>query len=145
MRYPRETIDPFLTAFVAHYRRGKTPESAKRIDYLHTLLRRCLEAEGEKIASCDECRALLAAERSFRPDDAFARLMDVELLVFALEYFIHPPWLRSDPAMATAQWRFVDAMLASLGENGFDQCECIQQSLGSITAHIDRALGRRRG
>jgi hypothetical protein len=110
------TIDPFLTAFFADLHRRRPASEAARIDYLDRLLRRCLEEESGSL-TCTECHSVLALERLVNGTNPFATAMSLANLVPAREYFVHSPWLRSDPAMQAAQWKLVEALLDALEDS----------------------------
>jgi hypothetical protein len=141
MTHQLATIDPFLTAFFERYRVGKPPAVVARIDYLDTLLRRCLEEDNAWL-DCRECRSLVALERLVNPVDPFATVISLENLVTALAYFVHAPWLRSDPAMQAAQWRIVEAMLDDLEDRPDFDWSGLGQTHGMLRAHIHSGLRR---
>ena len=141
------TIDSFLGPFLQGYRRGRSADTLRRIDYLERLLHECME-DAATNRVCDDCREMLALERIIDPVGAFPRVMEVECLPGVLLAFVHRPWLRSDPVMRRAQWKFVEAALDALLEHGLGWSVSVQASLGSLVDHIDwelhRAAWRRR-
>jgi len=104
------TIDRFLTPFVAAYSAGKPIVTVLRIDRLDTLLRACVEDQ-DRTVQCVECRAVLSIEKVFNEVNPFAASMTLDRLLYALGFFVHSPWLRSDPEMQAEQWRFVRAIV----------------------------------
>lgn len=139
------TIEPFLTAVLERYRAGKSPAERDRIDRLDTLLRRCLEEVGTA-GSCADCQRLLEAERVFDPVGAFARVMHVESLVYVLVYFVHAPWLRADPQLRDAQWRFVEVLLDAAESTAMPASDQLVDALVTLREHIwwGQNGGRRR-
>jgi hypothetical protein len=135
------TIDPFLTAFFGRYRAGKPSAAVARIDYLDTLLRRCLEEESAWL-QCVECQSLISLERAVNHANPFATVMPLEKLVPALGYFVHAPWLRSDAAMQAAQWRLVEALLDGLEDRPDFDWSGLGQTHGMLRAHIHSGLRR---
>jgi hypothetical protein len=138
--YP-PTIDQFLTAFFERHRTGKPAATVARIDYLDTLLRRCLEEDNDWL-DCPECRSLVALERLVNPVNPFATVISLEKLVTALAYFVHSPWLRSDPAMQAAQWRLVEALLDALDAHPRMDWWGLEQTSAVLRGHIDHGLRR---
>lgn len=110
------TIDPFLTASTDAYCARLDEVDAVRVRYLDTLLRQCVEELAFDV-QCVECRALLTLERAFNPANPYATSMSLTNLLNALFSFVHVPWLRSDVAMAAAQWKFVRALLDALEQS----------------------------
>ena len=141
MTHQTTTIDSFLGPFLAQYRRGKSADAVRRIDYLERLLGDCME-DAALHRVCDDCREMLALERMIDPVGAFPRVMDVECLVDVLLAFVHRPWLRSDPAMQRAQWRLVEAAVVALGEYGVSWSPSLERSLKSLVDHVDYELHR---
>ena len=113
MTNPYLTIDPFLTSFVKAHGAGKPAAVVSRIEYLDALLRRCLEEQDDEV-QCVECRARLSIEKVFNSVNPFATAMWLDRLLWALGYFVHSPWLRSDTVMQAEQWRFVKAIVESV-------------------------------
>jgi hypothetical protein len=138
------TIDQFLTAFVERHRAGKPAAAVARIDYLDALLRQCLEEDNHWL-ECPECRSLVALERLVNPVNPFATVISLEKLVTALAYFVHSPWLRSDPAMQAAQWRLVEALLDALEAHPRMDWWGLHETRSMLRRHIDHGLRRSKG
>lgn len=136
-----ELIDPFLAEFVDRYRRSSELSIRGRIDYLDKLLRRYLD-EASIDYPCPFCRVLLDAERLLDPEGAFTRVMNLEDLVFMLSGFIHRPWLRDDPLMQRAQWKFVEALLIAIQAAPMHECEDLNKRYVHLWQHINWALRR---
>lgn len=132
-------IDPFLTAFVTSYARGRAAPQLARIAYLDALLRRCVEETGPSLL-CPECRIMLDVERVFDPTGACARIMRLDCLVLVLVTFIHRPWLRAEPVLRTAQWHFVDRLLGELEKTPLPASAQIRDALSALHGHVDGAL-----
>lgn len=132
-------IDPFLTDFVQRYSYRKQGAARARIRYLDRLLRWFLEETSAKV-DCSHCQSLLEAERVLDPVGAFARVMDVDDLVFRLIHFVHAPWLQADRSMELAQWKFVEALLAAA--DGYRTCRCddCEIRILDLRRHIDVTL-----
>ncbi|WP_323959159.1 hypothetical protein GC088_11530 [Arthrobacter sp. JZ12] len=89
---PVETI---LTRYFSVSASGKHPATVQRYERVLAHLKLFLEEEGDSSIN-PESATLLALERQFQPDDAFARLLGAEDLVFALPRFLSSAWLLSD-------------------------------------------------
>jgi hypothetical protein len=132
-------IDPFLSAFVDSCARKKTAKELGRLAYLDALLRRCIEETGPDLL-CPECRAMLDVERVFDPVGACARMMRLDCLALVLVRFVHRPWLRADPVLRLAQWRFVEGLLAELEKTPLPATREFADALASLHSHVDGAL-----
>ena len=109
----RPTINHILTQFFAAEAEGMKGVRRQRVDRVERALRNCLESEGHRVL-IDRDRAVLHAEREFDPDDAFARMMHADDLVFALPLFLEPLWLRADPSDRRIQLALVDKLTGYL-------------------------------
>jgi hypothetical protein len=136
-----QIIDPFLADFVDRYRQASELSDRGSVDYLDKLLRRYLDEMSETYP-CPFCRVLLEAERLLDPKGAFTRVMDLEDLVFMLSGFIHRPWLRENPMMQRAQWRFVEALLIAIQAQPMLECEELNVRYVHLWQHINWALRR---
>jgi len=136
-----QIIDPFLANFVERYRESSPPSARGSVDYLDKLLRRYLD-EASRDYPCAFCRVLLEAERLLDPEGAFTRVMDLEDLVFMLSDFIHRPWLRDNPLMQRAQWRFVEALLIAIQSQPMPECDDLNVRYVHLWQHINWALRR---
>jgi hypothetical protein len=137
----KTTIDAFLRPFLSEYRRGRSADSLRRIDALARLLGECME-DVALHRVCDDCRVMLALERMIDPVGAFPRVMAVECLFDVLLAFVHRPWLRSEPVMRRAQWEFVEAAVAALGEHGVWWSPDLERTVASLVDHVDYELHR---
>lgn len=88
-------VDQILTRYFSASSAGKHPATVERYDRVLQHLRLFLEDEGDSTVS-GETAELLALERQFEPDAAFARLLGAEELVFALPRFLNSFWLLPD-------------------------------------------------
>lgn len=66
--------------------------------------------------------------------------MDLEDLVFMLSDFIHRPWLRDNPLMQRAQWRFVEALLIAIQSQPMPECDDLNVRYVHLWKHINWAL-----
>lgn len=95
MTNTRPTIDHILNAFFAEKLLDKKGIARSRIEQVQLHLRECAEAEAHRILVTSDL-VVLAAEREFHPDDAVARTMHADDLIFLLTIFTMEPWLPED-------------------------------------------------
>ena len=129
----RPNIDGILVAFFGREREGKKGLTLQRIDLVERLLRQYLDAAGDRIL-VDDDRILLAAEREFEPDGAFARTMHADDLVFTLPNFLNTV-ASLEPLDRRVQLRMVDRLIGFLlGEGLVDQGELFRPLLEARVA-----------
>ena len=140
-----QTIDQFLTPFIAAHQAGKPITTALRIERLDALLRDCIEDQDQTVA-CVECRAALSIERVFNEVNPFASVMALDRLLYALGAFVHAPWLRSDPEMQAEQWRLVRAIVDGvLRVPGFEERHMtpeLERQITMLREHVTWGLHR---
>jgi hypothetical protein len=91
------TIPEILDPFFAAQKVGAQPELITRFDAVERKLRTCIEQEANRILD-DDTLALVEREREAHPEDAAARMMNGEDLVYLLSIFVTPRWLPEDLA-----------------------------------------------
>jgi len=91
----RPSIDEILTAFFAREHAAASGIRSQRLERIEAALRGCLEADCDRVLD-ERGLSLLAVERVFDPDGAFARSMRADDLVFALLVFLDDRWLQPD-------------------------------------------------
>lgn len=138
MKARRPTIDEILSPFFAHQGEGKTGLALRRIVEVERRLRECCESEADRILT-DTDRAILSIERQFDPDEAVARIMDAEPLIFFLSIFVTPEWLPPDPVQAKVQLRIIERL------TGFLLRERLIDRYSFSCPLIDIEIGIRRG
>lgn len=132
------TIDDIFDSYLRAERDGASGINQLRIVLVESLLRECLENDGEKILTASD-RILLEAERNFAAEGAFARTMHAEDLLFVLPLFLTSPWLLQKPLEQRVQLDLVEKLTAFLLRSGLvprEGRECILIDIGSA---IDRA------
>ncbi|MFC0681731.1 hypothetical protein ACFFGH_28200 [Lysobacter korlensis] len=105
----RPTIDTILTEFFAAELEGKRGITRERIEFVDVSLRHFLEAAGEQVLVADDL-ILLATEREFEPEGAFARTMHADDLIFALAGYLNSMVPR-EPMVLRVQLRMVDRLI----------------------------------
>ena len=137
MTTSQPTIDEILRPFFDRRLEGTTGIKRQRIERVEQLLRTCLEAEGEQIL-VERDRTILAAERAFQAEGAFARTMRADDLAYVLPIFLEPPWLQPDRLLQRVQLHLADALTGHLvyGRLVTWDDSCI---LWEIRGGIDRA------
>ena len=103
------TIDDLIRTYFAARVTEVTGIRQRRIAQLEPLLRRCLDAEAERIAPADR-RTLFEAEKEFDPVGAFARTMTATELLRVFPPFLRQPWLLQHPLEQGEQLGAVVAM-----------------------------------
>jgi hypothetical protein len=140
-----QTIDQFLTPFIAAHQAGKPITTALRIERLDALLRACIEDQDQTV-TCVECCAALSIERVFNAVNPFATVMGLDRLLYALGTFVHTPWLRSDPEMQAEQWRLVraivDAVLRAPGFHERHMTPELERQITMLREHVTWGLHR---
>lgn len=103
-----------------------------------------METEGERILVSED-REILAAERQFTPQDAVARTMHADDLVFVLLMFVRDPWLPDDLVQRATQLRLTEYLTALLLADRLVDVEQLRCELMDLRAWIDdeKALLRR--
>jgi len=142
MKQLRPHIDGILAEFFSRHLEGKAGLRRKRIERVEQRLRECLEMEGHRVLVTSDL-VLLEAEREFHPDDAFARTMHADDLIYVLDTFVRDPWLSQDPTDRRVQLRVTDALAgAILGHRLVDrqQMMCPLLDLRAAIDDAQRAL-----
>jgi hypothetical protein len=144
MNTQRPTINPILRQFFDSSTTNKTGLARSRIHLVERRLRECLETEGERILVSED-REILAAERQFTPQDAVARTMHADDLVFVLLMFVRDPWLPDDLVQRATQLRLTEYLTALLLADRLVDVEQLRCELMDLRAWIDdeKALLRR--
>jgi hypothetical protein len=88
----RLCVDRLLGVFFMFCSADQEPATVERNERIHAHLRKFLDACGDDYVNLQQ-EQLLALERQFRPDGAFARLMHADELLTALPAFLSPVWL----------------------------------------------------
>ncbi|TFC48893.1 hypothetical protein E3T24_12550 [Cryobacterium sp. TmT2-59] len=131
------TIDDILGHVIHAERERATGVKRRRIDLVESLLRECLETDGERIL-VEPDRVLLAAERQFEPDGAFTRTMHAEDLLFVLPLFLTSPWLRPNHLEQRVQLDLAEILATAVMRSGLVPREGRQCILMDIRGAIDR-------
>lgn len=113
MQTQRPHIDEILTAFLSAQVKGKSGLRRSRLVAVDAQLRRCLEEEGHRILT-DGDRSILELEREITAEDAFARTMHADDLLFGLGLFVSEPWLLPDRIDRGVQLRFAETLSTQL-------------------------------
>ncbi|WP_417510827.1 hypothetical protein [Microbacterium sp.] len=113
MNTQRPHIDEILTAFLNAQIKEKTGLRRRRIVTAEEHLRHCMEAEGHRILTNGDL-ALLKLEREIAPDNAFARTMFADDLLYALGIYVSDSWLLPDRIDRGVQLRFADDLTTQL-------------------------------
>ncbi len=106
----RPTIDQILSEFFAAELDGKNGITRERIQFVDVSLRHYLETAGEEVLVDDDA-SLLAHERDFDPDGAFARAMHADHLILALAGYLSAMVPR-EPIVLRVQLRMVERLIA---------------------------------
>ena len=132
----RPNIEEILGAFFGREREGKKGLTLQRIDLVERMLREFLDASGERIL-VDDDRTLLAAEREFEPDNAFARTLHAENLLLALPVFLTSV-ATLEPLDRRVQLRMADRLIGfMLGKRMVDQHALLRPLLEARVAIDD--------
>ncbi|WP_104101645.1 hypothetical protein [Arthrobacter sp. 08Y14] len=86
------TVEEILRTFFTLSAEGKQTATAARYARVLVQLRLYLETDGWIYLTPDRA-VLLDLERSFNPENAFARIFDAEDLLYTLHGFLDPQWL----------------------------------------------------
>jgi len=138
MNQLRPHIEEILNEFFSGQLDGKTGLRRKRIEFVYSRLRECLEAEGPRVLVTSDL-VLLAAEREFHPDDAFIRTMHADDLIYTLDSFVRDPWLSENATDRRVQLRLVDALAGTVLGKGLISRGDMMCALLDLRAGIDDA------
>ncbi len=138
LKKPRLNIDSLLTTFFDHQREQCAGVRRTRITLIEKMLRECLEAEGEQFLSGRD-QVVLSAEREFRPEQAFARTMHADDLIWVLPVFLHDEWMPENPLVRRLQLQLIDALTGHIIYGGYALYDDLVCQLYEIRGGIDRA------
>jgi hypothetical protein len=138
MKTSQPTIDDILHPFFDAKLAARLGITRQRIARVEQLLRECLESEGERVL-IDRDRVVLATEREFASEGAFARTMHADDLVYVISIFLELPWLQSDPQLQRAQLAVAEWLTARLVNGRLMDHSDLACPLLDIRASIDRA------
>lgn len=113
MDIQRRTIDSILRQFFEEQQATKTGLTRRRIEAVEHHLRNCVEQEAGRIL-VEPDLLMVAAERQFDPDNAVARTMHADDLIFILAMFVRDPWLPSDRVQRATQLRMTEKLISHL-------------------------------
>ncbi len=138
----RPTIDTILTEFFTAELDGKKGVTRERIEFVEVSLRHHLETAGEQVLVDDDV-ILLAREREFDDEGAFARTMHADDLIFALAGYLNA-MAPQDPMVLRVQLRMVDRLIGwMLGGHLVNRDELVRPLLEARVA-IDNGRARLR-
>jgi len=103
------TIDDHIRTYFAARVKEVSGIRQQRIAQLEPQLRRCVEAEAERLAP-PQRRTLFETEKEFDPVGAFARTMTATELLRVFPAFVRAPWLLQHPLEQVEQLGTVVAM-----------------------------------
>lgn len=105
------SIEGLLEAFLQYVGAERTEATRDRyrrvIDHLHLYL----DSSDAEFWLGTDAAQLIAHERQFEPNRAFARLFTIDELLCALPGFLAPKWLMAKPGDARSQVTLIDKML----------------------------------
>lgn len=135
----KPTIDLILGTFFSTSFARCSGVKLHRTRIVESLLSSCLERDGHRIL-VDSDRAVLAAERQFDPDRAFARTMHAEDLLFAIGIFIAPEWLAVDTLVRRRQLEVAENLVAHLIDTQLVREDGFECMLLDLRFALDRGL-----
>lgn len=138
MMEPLPHVDEILTEFFSVQLEGESGLRQRRIERLESVLREFLETEGPHIL-IDQDSVLLAAEREFRHDGAFARTMHAGDIIFALPTFVAAPWLHGDRADQRTQVQLAEDLARFILEFDLIDRHEMVSALWDLRSVIDTA------
>jgi len=111
------TIDTILRGYLKLQLEEAGAAKAKRIRIVERRLRDFLETHAEQtLCSCNT--TILQAERQFDPSGAFARTMNADHLIVALELFLRGPVERDDHLLLETYLDFIEGLAFGLVRGG---------------------------
>ena len=138
------TIAHILNDFFEGKLAAKKGLSRSRIEQVERELRSCLEAEAERILVTGDL-IVLAAERQFHPEDAVARTMHADDLIFVLTIFTTDPWLPEDRTQRRVHLTIVEALTANILNRRLVNQDDLCCPLLDLRCAIDRERGNLSG
>jgi hypothetical protein len=145
MNETHPTIDQIIEAFFSA--RLQSMAGLRRTRFLRakTSLRQFLERGADDILTAQE-EAIVASEREFRREDAFARTLHADALIAALPLWLEARWLAADLIDRGVQLQVADALAGYvLGHRYLQQgIECYLWQLRASIDDAHRELARER-
>ena len=124
-------IDDILTAYFSTVTEGQVGATRSRTERVERWLRRCVEAEGDRMLD-DVDYAILALERAVQPEAAVARTMRADALLWVLAVFLIAPWRMGDRLALALQLQVAEELAKRVIQGGLVCVACAEHPLSHI-------------
>ncbi|MCU1403992.1 MAG: hypothetical protein JWQ43_295 [Glaciihabitans sp.] len=131
------SIDHILQSFFRKMRAGPAVDDRERFIRVEPQLRRCLNAEAERILPADK-RTIYNAEREFDPQGAFARTMAASELIVAFLVFLEERWLLPDERDQRMQLNVVRTIAGALERSSLLDAVALAPQFRALYARLNR-------